>query len=619
MKSKKNVPLVEKAFSYWNPKEATSQIECGILNDTSKDISNDDVEYEIPNSGVYSEDSSHSKNIFNDFINSFKPKQDATTEECIMEDPSSEKEHRVTESKLERSLSSRILFSITIGTGIGTGLLVANGKSLHFGGPAGVVIAYILVSVVVFFVMDAASEVAVAYPTVPGGFNACYSFLFDEGFSFATIWLFLLQWLTVFPLELITVSLVLQYWNTTVDSDIWVLIFYFFIIFVHLCGTRVYGEIEFFCNSCKILLMAGFFIFAIVINCGGGGKDGYIGGRYWHDPGAFRGSTAETHFKGLCYVLVIAYFSFGGIELSTFSVSEHKNPKLTMTKNIKTVMYRIIFIYLVPIILLCFLVPYNSPDLMGSSGSSATHASPFVLAASLHGVRVVPHFINAVILISVTSVSNSAMYAAPRLFYALAELGYAPNFLKFVDRRGRPLLGILTCAIVGLIAFAATSQKKEQVFTWLASIAGLSEVFTWTGICINQIRFRQALKYNGRSVDELAYKTKTGIWGSVYAVFFNILVLIAQFWVAVAPIGENGKCDAEVFFENYLAVPIWIVFYLGYKIYKKDWRLWIPISEVNLTNNMAIYDMEILKQEHLENRDRMRNAGYLTKFRELWC
>ncbi|KAH3900709.1 probable Leu/Val/Ile amino-acid permease [Saccharomycodes ludwigii] len=558
------------------------------------------------------------RNIAHRFIDSFRKREDLPESYEIEITPSGQ-EHQVSKSKLDQGLPPRISSAMSLCTGVGTGLLVSGGKSLHYGGPAGLTIAYGLVGMVVYFVIDAASEVAVAYPTVPGGFNACYSILIDESFSFATVWLFLLQWLTVFPLELITLSLVMQYWNTSVDPDVWVLIFYVFLICVHMFGTRGYGEVEFIFSICKVLLIAGFFIFAIVINCGGGGKDGYIGGKYWHDPGAFQGPTAETHFKGICYVLVIAYFSYGGVELSTFNVAEHANPRRSMPSNVKKVMYRVLLIYFVPLLLVCFLVPYNSPDLMGSSGASATHASPFVLAASLHGVRVVPHFINAVILISVTSVSNSAMYAAPRLFYALAELGYAPKFMKYIDRRGRPSLGILVCAVIGVIAYSTTSPQREQVFTWLSSIAGLSEVFTWAGICINQVRFRQALKYNGRSIDELAYKTKTGIWGSCFAAFFSILVLIAQFWVALAPIGENGKCDAEVFFENYLAVPIWIVFYLGYKIYKKDWRLWIPVNEIDLDGSRKIYDVEVLQQEEAEYKEQLRHKGWLARAYAFWC
>lgn len=46
------------------------------------------------------------------------------------------------------------------------------------------------------------------------------------------------------------------------------------------------------------------------MNCGGGPSTGiytrYIGGEFWHSPGAF-----ANGFKGVCTVFVTAAFSFG--------------------------------------------------------------------------------------------------------------------------------------------------------------------------------------------------------------------------------------------------------------------------------------------------------------------
>lgn len=46
---------------------------------------------------------------------------------------------------------------------------------------------------------------------------------------------------------------------------------------------------EFVLGLIKITAVTGFIIFGIVVDCGGVKTDsrGYIGARYWHDPGAF--------------------------------------------------------------------------------------------------------------------------------------------------------------------------------------------------------------------------------------------------------------------------------------------------------------------------------------------
>lgn len=63
------------------------------------------------------------------------------------------------------------------------------------------------------------------------------------------------------------------------------------------------------------------------------------------------------------------------------------------------------------------------------------------------------------------------------------------------------------------------------MFDWLLALSGLSTIFTWLSINIAHIRFRQAWKAQGHSVDELPFRALGGIWGSVFAATVLILVL----------------------------------------------------------------------------------------------
>ena len=121
-------------------------------------------------------------------------------------------------------MKSRHVVMMTLGTGIGTGLLVANAKGLHYGGPAALVIGYFLVSFVTYFMIQAAGEMAVTYPTLPANFNAYSSIFISKPFGFATVWVYCFQWLTVLPLELITAAMTIKFWNDTINPDIFILI-----------------------------------------------------------------------------------------------------------------------------------------------------------------------------------------------------------------------------------------------------------------------------------------------------------------------------------------------------------------------------------------------------------
>lgn len=69
------------------------------------------------------------------------------------------------------------------------------------------------------------------------------------------------------------------------------------------------------------------------------------------------------------------------------------------------------------------------------------------------------------------------------------------------------------------------------MFDWLLALSGLSVLFTWASICASHIRFRQAWKVQGHSIEELPFQALGGVYGSWFGLILIILVLIAQFYV----------------------------------------------------------------------------------------
>lgn len=505
---------------------------------------------------------------------------------------------------LAKGINLRHLILMSLVTGVGTGLLVGSGKVLHVSGPLFLILGYAIVGSVLYPTLQAAGELAVNYSELSGGYNNYPRIFIDETISFAVTWVYFIQNLSTIATELVTASLTIQYWDKDVkiNPEIWVTIFYIVILLINFVGARGYGEGEFIFGSIKLLMIVGFIIMAIVIDLGGG-PEKFIGGKYWHDPGFY------TNFKGLCSVFVTGVFSLSQSEFVALSAAEQPNPRKAIPIACKTMVWKIIVIYLGSLTMVGLLVPYNSSDLMGSSGD-ASHASPFVLAAKLHGVTVVPHIINLVILLSVTSVASSSLYSASRILQSLAEQKFAPEYFNYIDKTGRPLRALIFCSIIGLFSYIAAYKQQEVVFTWLMSISGLSQIFSWNVISMSHIRFRHALKYNGISLTSLGYMSSTGVWGSIYAIVCHWLILFAQFYIALYPVGSD-KPDAKNFFENYLAACVLVVFYVGHKIWTRDWKLYIKISDIDINTGRVIFDEEVLNMEKQEKRISVQDG--------LWC
>lgn len=502
-------------------------------------------------------------------------------------------------TQLHSSINRYTQALIALGGCVGSGLLIVSGQALATGGPAGILIGWAVVSSFLYCVMQALAELLATFP-VSGSFAVYATRFIDPSFGFAAGWNYAIFWVVVLPLELVAASLTIKFWHLDINSVVWVAVFYVFIIVVNLFGTAGFAGFEVVLSVIKLLGIVGFDILAIVL-ISGGGKGGYIGATNWHHPGPF-----AHGFKGVVSVLVTATYSLAGTELVGLTAAELKtNPRVALPLAIKMVFYRIVVFYLLTLTLIGFLVPSNNSKL---TAELSLFASPFVIAIQTGGIKALPSIFNVVVLVSLLSIGNSAVYGFSRTILSLAEQGLAPRWFLYVDRTGRPLVGILVSAIVGLLAFVAASPKEGEVFAWLVALSALSTLFTWALCTIAHVRFRAAMKRQNRPLTELPYRSITGVWGSYYATVCLVVVLCLQFWVSLFPLG--AKPDAGVFFKNYLGAVIVLAFFVAHKVYSKYahglWLMFVSLDHMDLDTGRCENDFEKLQQELAEER-----AAYL--------
>ncbi|KAL8949773.1 MAG: hypothetical protein Q9222_004152 [Ikaeria aurantiellina] len=454
---------------------------------------------------------------------------------------------------------------------IGAGLFVGSGGALRTGGPASLLLGFIIIGAMLLFTVQALGELAVLYP-VNGAFYMYAVRFIDPAWyvvaapsaatrGFAMGWEYAIAWLVILPFEITAAGLTIDYWRTDINIGVWIAVFLFALSAIQLFAVRGYGEVEFVLGVMKIIAVTGFIFLAVIIDCGGVPTDnrGYVGARYWHDPGAFRNG-----FKGFCTVFSTAAFAFAGTELVGLAAAEAADPRKSLPKATRQVFWRIAIFYVLSLFMVGLIYPSDSEDLLGSSGAN-TKASPFVLAIQFAGIKGLPSVFNVVITLSVLSVANSATFASTRTMQALALNGMGPRFLAYVDSQGRPLWCIVIQLLFGLLAFINEADTGSTVFTWLLSLSALSNLFVWASICWSHIRFRRGWAMAGHTVDELPYQAGCGLIGSWCGFILNILAIVSIFYTSLFPVG--GEPDAEAFFEQYLSAPIAIALYLGWKIY----------------------------------------------------
>lgn len=230
-----------------------------------------------------------------------------------------------------------------------------------------------------------------------------------------------------------------------------------------------------------------------------------------------------------------------------------------MPRVVKNVFWRILLFYILSVLFIGLDIPYNTPGLADKN----TRTSPFTLVFQLVGSKAAGSFINAVIMTSVLSAANHALFAGTRLMYTLAIEGHAPRFLGKLNRGRVPWIAVLVTSSISGLCFGASFIGAGQLWTWLQNIVGVSNQLSWIAIGIASLRFRTAMRRQGKE-HLLPFKNWTYPWGPAASIVLNSVLVLVQGWSAFSP-----KFDAVSFVSYYIELPIMLIMYVAWKLIKR--------------------------------------------------
>ncbi|KQL44743.1 gamma-aminobutyrate permease [Brevibacillus choshinensis] len=476
----------------------------------------------------------------------------------------------MSENQLQRGLKARHLTMIAIGGSIGTGLFLASGGSIHSAGPGGALAAYAAISIMVYFLMTSLGEMA-AFMPVSGSFSTYATRFVDPSLGFALGWNYWYNWAITIAVELSAAALIMKYWLPDVPSIIWSALFLVIMFCLNVLSVKSYGESEYWFALIKVVTVIVFIIIGVLMIFGimGGEAVGFT--NFTKGEAPFNGG-----FMAILGVFMIAGFSFQGTELVGVAAGESENPARNIPKAIRQIFWRILLFYILAILIIGLLVPYDNPNLI--SGDIADIAiSPFTIVFEKAGFAFAASVMNAVILTSVLSAGNSGMYASTRMLWVLAKEGKAPKWFTKVTRNGVPINSLIVTALVGALAFLSSLFGDGAVYIWLLNASGMSGFIAWLGIAISHYRFRRAMLAQGRDLAELPYRAKWFPIGPILAFIICCVVIIGQNYTAFT----GDAIDWNGAMVSYIGLPLFIVVWLGYKFSRKT-KL-VPLDKVDFS------------------------------------
>ncbi|KAH7097646.1 amino acid permease-domain-containing protein [Auriculariales sp. MPI-PUGE-AT-0066] len=349
--------------------------------------------------------------------------------------------------------------------------------SLQQAGPAGVLIAYITTSTVVYATCISNAEM-MSYMPDAGGLVGLADIFVDPALGFTLGWGVWYNWCIVAAQQLASAARLIKSdasgWTpgpkSTIYFNIFGAIFLIAVVVINFLRVERFG----FIHSVFALLKLGTLTFlsaqlqfdepiyltctrglaALIITlapvplcCNTPGSaetlsSFYIGGSYWRHPGAFAQHPFGIHgakgqIMGVFTVLIQSHFAFIGTEIGSSIGQELKNPATNTLLAVRRVWLRVTAVYILAVVAAGLVVPSDHEAL--NKAPSIT-GSPWTIAFATVTRNPVPRYvIVAFFSLSAASAASANIWVASRCLFFLAVRGHAPLIFRSLYTNKPPL------------------------------------------------------------------------------------------------------------------------------------------------------------------------------------
>ncbi len=363
---------------------------------------------------------------------------------------------------------------ITFGGIIGAGLFVGSSTAITTIGPAAV-LSYALAGFLVLLVMRMISEMAMAMPggqTFPDFARAGVG----HWAGFLVGWLYWYFWVVVIAVEAIAGAKIICGWFP--QFAVWQVGVALMAVLtaVNLLSARSYGEFEFWFASTKVVAIIVFIAVAGAYALGLTSPHGPTFGNLTAH-GGFAPAGVAAIFAGVSTTI----FSLCGAEIATLAAAESEAGAKTIARMTISVSVRILIFFVLSILMIVSVVPWNTIKV---------GVSPFAQALSAMGYPAADLIMNMIVLVAVLSCLNSGIYITSRAMFGLAQNGDAPQSCVQLSKARVPARAILIASLFSYGALAASVLSPDRVFNFLVNSSGAIMLFVYMLIAIAQLRLR---------------------------------------------------------------------------------------------------------------------------------
>lgn len=347
-----------------------------------------------------------------------------------------------------------------------------------------------------------------------------------------------------------------------VNPGVWIAAFLVTIAAANYCFASSLAAWEAILTFLKVLVVIGLVVLAVVLMFAPRDQPEFL---FW-------GGQLESHGYGevlgrlsaICETLPSATFAYLGCEMIGMASLRTRDPCRTTARAIKLTSYRIVGFNMVSMILVVMLVPNGLIHVQSYDASSTTALSAFVVAIQMARIPVLPHLLNACILLFSLSSAAFSLYLTTGALYRMALANMAPACLSTTDGRGVPVLALALCSCLASLAYLNITHDSKIVFSYLVNLVTMLSILTWVSILITHLSFKRAQKAQGIPDSALPFRAPLGWVGSWIALFGCLVVSLTRIVVFLDHIGTGTSYHASIM--SYLGIPLYLALLFGYKL-----------------------------------------------------
>lgn len=378
-------------------------------------------------------------------------------------------------SGLAAALRPRHVSMIAFGGTIGAGIFVGSGQTIASIGPA-VVVSYLVVGVVAVAVMRLLSVLTQRDPN-SGAFAVYAGQAFGHVGRFSVGWMY--WWLLVVTagVESGGAAGIAHSWLPGVPLWGWSLLFVGVLTLVNLGPVRVFGEFQFWLAIVKIVVAVGVPLLAVLAVLGLLPTV--------HSPGVSNlvnnGGLVPFGTGSVFTGMLVAAFSFIGIEMAAIASGEADRPVRVVRRSIRVTAYTVLGVYLLASLMTVLLAPWNSPSVA---------ASPFGTMMRAMHIPAAGTIVDVVVFTALLSVLNSCVYAASRIGHSLSLHHDAPPSWRTLSANRIPRNAVLWTAAFGFAVSLANTFAPGNVGLVLVDSSGAVGIMVWIAIALSYLKLR---------------------------------------------------------------------------------------------------------------------------------